>query len=290
MITHYCSPWKVPYEFFYKKPPTYLDLKVFGFLCFASILVNNRNKFDPRSKKCIFLGYKTGIKGYTLLNIKVNKIFVVIFYENVFPYRDANTQNIFDTTDQNYSSFPFGYFEYVYNKNESHNSDDNNIFGSSTNENLDIIATNHDNNEEEDTKTATLENTQEDYQNQRHYRRSRRATKYLNDYFHHVKYSYICKDNSIINRNILKTPYPISSVPYDSLFEKHLRFTLTISITNEPQTYSEARQKYVLVEAMDKEIKALQDNNTWYLIDLPNGKYPLDVNGYINSSTHKREV
>jgi len=48
------------YQILYEKPPTYLDLKVFGTLCFASTLECNRTKLDPRARKCMFLGFKNG--------------------------------------------------------------------------------------------------------------------------------------------------------------------------------------------------------------------------------------
>jgi len=57
-----------PYELLYKILPTYLDLKVFGSLCFASSLKNNRTKLEPRFRKCVFLGYKSGIKEYVLVS------------------------------------------------------------------------------------------------------------------------------------------------------------------------------------------------------------------------------
>jgi len=82
-----------PYQILYKKPLTYLNLKVFGTLCFASTLECNRTKLDPRARKCVFLGFKTGIKGYVLLDTLSREIFIsrnVIFYENVFPYKTVN--------------------------------------------------------------------------------------------------------------------------------------------------------------------------------------------------------
>jgi len=78
---------KSPYELLHKLPPTYLDLKFFGSLSFASSLENNRTKLEPRSRKCVFIGYKSGIKGYMLLDTNNREIFIsknVIFYEKVF--------------------------------------------------------------------------------------------------------------------------------------------------------------------------------------------------------------
>lgn len=44
---------------------------------------------------------------------------------------------------------------------------------------------------------------------------------------------------------------------------------------NEPLNYKEASQQFEWIEAMQKEIKALEDNNTWELVDLPKGKKPI---------------
>jgi len=44
---------------------------------------------DSRSLKCVFLGYKSGTKGYVLYDLHSKSIFVtknVIFHENIFPY------------------------------------------------------------------------------------------------------------------------------------------------------------------------------------------------------------
>ncbi|GJY16104.1 hypothetical protein Tco_0386526 [Tanacetum coccineum] len=43
---------KSPYEMIYKKNPTLSDLRVFGCLCFATIL-NNHDKLGSRSEKCV---------------------------------------------------------------------------------------------------------------------------------------------------------------------------------------------------------------------------------------------
>ena len=54
---------KTPQEVWFGSPTTYSYLKIFG--CSAYAHVDN-GKSEPRSVKCIFLGYKFGVKNYKL--------------------------------------------------------------------------------------------------------------------------------------------------------------------------------------------------------------------------------
>ncbi|GJU93188.1 retrovirus-related pol polyprotein from transposon TNT 1-94 [Tanacetum coccineum] len=59
---------KSSYEMIYKKCPTLSHLRVFGCLCFATI-VNNSDKFGSRSEKCVMIGYSSVKKGYRFNHI-----------------------------------------------------------------------------------------------------------------------------------------------------------------------------------------------------------------------------
>ncbi|XP_019462909.1 PREDICTED: uncharacterized protein LOC109361828 [Lupinus angustifolius] len=90
---------KSPYEILHKTKFQFQNLRVFGCLCYTSTLKHLRDKFNPRSSKCVFIGFQEGVKGYIVLNLKSRAIQIsrdVTFHVHVFPY--GSPQN--DTPDQ----------------------------------------------------------------------------------------------------------------------------------------------------------------------------------------------
>ena len=72
---------KTPQELWFGSPATYSDLKIFGCHAYAQVV---NGKLEPRSVKCIFLGYKSGVKGYKLWCLETKKLVInidMIFYE-----------------------------------------------------------------------------------------------------------------------------------------------------------------------------------------------------------------
>ena len=96
-----------PYQKLTSKVPDYHSLKTFGCLCYSSTSSSHRNKFDPRARACIFLGYPHGYKGYKLLDIETHSVSIslhVIFYEDIFPLVSST---ITEDTRTFFSSYRF---------------------------------------------------------------------------------------------------------------------------------------------------------------------------------------
>jgi hypothetical protein len=65
---------KTPHEVWSGKKPSLQHLKVFGFDAYVHAPKKNRSKLDKRAEKCIFIGYKDGVKGYKLWNPETKKV------------------------------------------------------------------------------------------------------------------------------------------------------------------------------------------------------------------------
>lgn len=79
---------KSPFEVLYGSPPDYNHLKTFGCACYPNLRPYNTNKLQFRSTQCTFLGYSSSHKGYRCLDSN-GRIYIsrdVLFDEHTFPY------------------------------------------------------------------------------------------------------------------------------------------------------------------------------------------------------------
>ena len=89
---------KAPQEVWFGSPTTYSDLKIFG--CPTCAHIDN-GKLEPRSVKCVFLSYKSGVKGYKTWCLETKKLVIskdVIFYKTsmikVLAPKDSSVETV----------------------------------------------------------------------------------------------------------------------------------------------------------------------------------------------------
>jgi hypothetical protein len=90
---------KTPHEVWSGKKPSLQHLRVFGCDAYVHVPKENRSKMDKKDEKCIFIGYKDGVKGYNLWNRETKKIVYsrdVVFRE----VKDVSKQEFLPTQDE----------------------------------------------------------------------------------------------------------------------------------------------------------------------------------------------
>uniref|UniRef100_A0A2N9HLU0 Uncharacterized protein n=1 Tax=Fagus sylvatica TaxID=28930 RepID=A0A2N9HLU0_FAGSY len=76
---------KTPMEMWTGKPADYSHLHTFGSPVYVMYNAQETSKLDPKSRKCVFLGYADGVKGYRLWDPTARKVLIsrdVIFVED----------------------------------------------------------------------------------------------------------------------------------------------------------------------------------------------------------------
>jgi hypothetical protein len=65
---------KTPQEVWTGNEPSLTHIKVFGCDAYVHVPKENMTNLDKKAKKCIFIGYKYGLKGYNLWNPEIKKV------------------------------------------------------------------------------------------------------------------------------------------------------------------------------------------------------------------------
>ncbi|HEV7736248.1 MAG TPA: reverse transcriptase domain-containing protein, partial [Chlamydiales bacterium] len=98
--------FKSPYELLFGRPPDLSYMRIFGCLAYRNIPSDNRRKLDPSAEKLIFVGYDTQTKGYRLWDSNKRRFIVtsdVVFEETIFPNRIQTVPSLSD----DYIDLPF---------------------------------------------------------------------------------------------------------------------------------------------------------------------------------------
>uniref|UniRef100_A0A2N9FI02 Integrase catalytic domain-containing protein n=1 Tax=Fagus sylvatica TaxID=28930 RepID=A0A2N9FI02_FAGSY len=279
---------KTPYEVLMHKVPTYTHLKVFGCLAYASNLSSHKTKFDAKAFPCVFLGYPFGTKGYKLLDLSTNQCFVsrdVVFHESIFPFHNStsliNPHSSLDSVSAS-SCHPFSSVsppnipscstlpcDSTSTPREPHSlpSPEPHISPSA----LPVTPTSDSSVSSSDSSVSASDSPVTLHLPIRQSSRIVKPPSYLQDY--HCSLASSLPSSDLASAN---TIYPIQhTLSYSKLSAPHKAFTLAISTPIEPQFYHEAVKSPHWVDAMSKELEALEANHTWVLTSLPPGKQPI---------------
>ncbi|KAK2451623.1 putative mitochondrial protein [Trifolium repens] len=263
---------KSPFELLFNKDLNLQNLKVFGSLTYTTTtLSNNRTKLEPRGRKCIFLGYKQGVKGTVLYDLHTKEILVsrhVVHHDHILPYQPCtNTPAWHYHTD----------FTPVISQPELLASQEistitpspipvdsdldinqNNNFPTTPSSISDMPSTLIAN----DTPTLPVIPITKPV-------RVRQAPSYLKDYV----CNHSLDSSSLSSKGIL---YPISNFhSCTALSPSHHAYTMSLTHHSEPNSYLEACKDEQWIKAMDLELEALIKTGTWKIVDLPPNVKPI---------------
>ena len=283
---------KSPYELLLNKQLDYTLLKSFGCLCYASTNNHERNKFSPRSRACVFLGYPSSFKGYKVLDLESHSILIsrnVVFHEAKFPFKtsellsksvDMFPQSVLPmpAPDHLVESFPLDALvpEDTLDEHASSSSSASLSPASpSTISNLDTTAN-------PVTGTSSVPVAKQ--------KRATRAPSYLSDYHCSLVPSISSLPPTTTLPSIISppitlsaietptqpkrtSPHPLSNtISYDKLTPLFNSYICAYNLETEPKTFAQAIKSEKWTKAANEELQALEDNKTWVVETLPEGK------------------
>ncbi|GJT23280.1 retrovirus-related pol polyprotein from transposon TNT 1-94 [Tanacetum coccineum] len=271
MINRYPSSvlkFKTPYELLLNEVPTYDHLRVFGCLAMASNPSRTTDKFAERGVPCLFIGYPLHQKGYKLYNLQTHSVFVsrdVVFYEHVFPFSASTMLPLmhplpFSNAGNNTTWFDD--FVLPTSTSEPQNIEPNH---SHTVESPIIDTEPESSSSQPQThNTATSSTVPQTTTTQtnapvRQSSRQSHPPSWLKDFVTPTLPSH----NPVANS--------VSVAPLHSQFQCFLTALLAQSHST-PTNFKEAVLDPEWCEAMNAELKALEQNGTWELTTLPQGK------------------
>ncbi|RVW74918.1 Retrovirus-related Pol polyprotein from transposon TNT 1-94 [Vitis vinifera] len=245
--------------------------KIFGCSVFVHINQQHRSKLDPRSLKCIFLGYSSNQKGYKCYSPVTRKFYNsmdVTFFETqpYYPKNDIQGEN----STQEYQFWDLESFS------ESPITTENHIPPESFNQPESIVDLWDKEHIQEETEERAL--SQQTHEAEPGPNPSKLPGNNAPDGTVDSEL-----ENDILNMPIAWrkgvrscTQHPIGNfISYDKLSPTFRAFTSSITEIQVPQNIQEAFKYPKWKATVDEEVRALEKNGTWEITDLPRGKKPV---------------
>ncbi|KAM0029215.1 putative RNA-directed DNA polymerase [Helianthus debilis subsp. tardiflorus] len=284
---------KTPFELLYGEKPSYDHMRIFGCMAYYRSIEAKSDKFEIRGKPGVFMGYPNGTKGYKIYDPNSGKIVIsrdVTFAEKVFPFA-IKTKGC-ETKEEDVFGFPL--VENGPTKNNEKKMEDLDLglnnqttqperlehieleelgFNGPTEQEINVESP-RALEEMNDTVGNLNKEANENAVPVREARNKSRPAR-LNDYEVQLPPSIDHAQTSSSQQS--STVFPLANfVSYDNFTDSHKAFLTAISSNDEPKNYNQAVQIQEWRDAMKTEIKALEENGTWTLEDLPDGKRPID--------------
>lgn len=238
-----------PYEKLHNKKPSYEHMRAFGCLALAYNPAITKDKFSPRGIPCVFLGYSLTQKGYRLLNLTTKQPFTsrdVKFHEHIYPYNNPNPNQTYNLP----LPVPMPDFPNQPTYETDLEGDDD--------------AEHHPPAAERDHEPNITQpqNNHPLPQPEPALRRSKRTHKppeWLDGYVHEAG-------------TTQQPPVHVANLVYTEIQPMFSAFLSSITPHQDPVHFKEAVRQQCWLQAMEKELRALEDNETWILTQLPPGR------------------
>ncbi|KAL1217248.1 Retrovirus-related Pol polyprotein from transposon TNT 1-94 [Cardamine amara subsp. amara] len=272
------------YEVLYNTKPIIDHLRVFGSVCFVFVPDAQRNKLEPKSIKCMFIGYFSTQKGYTCYNPTSKRVHVsreVKFVEEKSYFDKTSWESLEDIASPvDRASTLRGILEGLTPGGDSVEHVSNDEVETEENDNGDpteaeaVVDVEGDVEEEESpnaksaldpVETAVVEESEESEPEEDVVPQLRRSTR--------IRFPPEHWKNTRVYYNNQAVAHPFQNhCTMEQFPGKHQAFLFKIDGHKIPRSYEEACLDEVWVEAMLEEISSMVKNGTWDKVDKPSEK------------------